>query len=53
MRTRPLLHKELNLKPPVDDSFKYVPNIAATINVNQSTEQLVKYLKKEMKKKPL
>jgi transcription initiation factor TFIIB len=49
-----LLHKELKLKPPVDDPFKYVPKVAAKINVNQPTEQLaIKILEKGDEEKVL
>jgi len=42
-----LLHRELNLKPPVDGPYKFIPSIASKLSVNQPTEQLaVKILKK-------
>jgi len=33
-----LLHKELNLRPPVDGPFKFIPSIAAKLEVTQPTE---------------
>jgi transcription initiation factor TFIIB len=42
-----LIHKELNLKPPVDGPFKFIPSIAAKLEINQPTEQLaINILKK-------
>jgi len=35
-----LIHKELNLKPPVDGPFKFIPSIAAKLEIQQPTEQL-------------
>jgi transcription initiation factor TFIIB len=35
-----LIHKELKLRPPVDGPFKFIPSIAAKLEVNQPTEQL-------------
>lgn len=35
-----LMHKELNLKPPVDRPYKFIPSIAAKLDINQPTEQL-------------
>lgn len=47
-----LIHKEMNLKPPVDDPYKYVPSIASKIDVGRSTEQLaVNILKKGEEKR--
>lgn len=49
-----IMHKEMNLKPPVDDPYKYVPSIASKIDVNQSTEQLaISILKKGEEKRYL
>ena len=42
-----LIHKELNLKPPVDGPFKFIPSIAAKLEIQQPTEQLaINILKK-------
>lgn len=47
-----LIHKEMNLKPPVDDPYKYVPSIASKIAVGRTTEQLaVNILKKGEEKR--
>ena len=35
-----LMHKELKLRPPVDGPFKFIPSIAAKLEINQPTEQL-------------
>lgn len=35
-----LIHKELKLKPPVDGPFKFIPSIAAKLEIKQPTEQL-------------
>ena len=35
-----LIHKELKLRPPVDGPFKFIPSIAAKLEINQPTEQL-------------
>ena len=35
-----LIHKELNLRPPVDGPFKFIPSIAAKLEIQQPTEQL-------------
>jgi transcription initiation factor TFIIB len=42
-----LLHKELDLKPPVDGPYKFIPKIASSLNISPQTEQLaVKILRK-------
>lgn len=47
-----IMHKEMNLKPPVDDPYKYVPSIASKIDVTQTTEQLaISILKKGEEKR--
>lgn len=49
-----LLLKELDLKPPVDGPFKFVPGIASKLKVRQPTEILaVEILRKADKKKAL
>ena len=49
-----LLHKELKLKPPVDGPFKFIPSIAAKLEVSQLTEQTaIRILKKANEKKEL
>jgi transcription initiation factor TFIIB len=49
-----LLHKELKLKPPVDGPFKFIPSIAAKLEINQLTEQTaIRILKKADEKKEL
>ena len=49
-----LLHKELKLKPPVDGPYKFIPSIAAKLEVSQQTEQeAIKILRKADKKKEL
>jgi transcription initiation factor TFIIB len=35
-----LMHKELNLKPPVDRPYKFIPSIASKLDIEQPTEQL-------------
>lgn len=35
-----LIHKELGLKPPVDGPYKFIPSIAAKLEIRQSTERL-------------
>jgi transcription initiation factor TFIIB len=49
-----LLHKELQLKPPVDGPFKFIPSIAAKLEVKQPTEQLaIRILRKADENKAL
>ncbi|MGW8181613.1 MAG: transcription initiation factor IIB, partial [bacterium] len=49
-----LIHKELGLKPPVDGPYKFIPSIAAKLEVNQPTEQLaVRILRKADENKEL
>jgi transcription initiation factor TFIIB len=49
-----LLHKELKLKPPVDGPFKFIPSIAAKLEISQLTEQTaIRILKKADEKKEL
>jgi transcription initiation factor TFIIB len=49
-----LLHKELKLRPPVDGPFKFIPSIAAKLDVNQLTEQTaIRILKKANERKAL
>ena len=49
-----LLHKELGLKPPVDGPFKFIPSIAAKLEIEQPTEQLaVRILRKADENKAL
>jgi transcription initiation factor TFIIB len=49
-----LIHKELNLRPPVDGPYKFIPSIAAKLEVKQPTEQLaVRILRKADENKEL
>ena len=49
-----LIHKELNLKPPIDGPTKYIPSIASRISVSQHTEQLaIKIIEKANETKTL
>jgi len=49
-----LIHKELSLRPPVDGPYKFIPSIAAKLEVNQPTEQLaVRILRKADENKEL
>ncbi len=49
-----LIHKELQLRPPVDGPFKFIPSIAAKLEVNQPTEQLaIRILRKADEDKAL
>ena len=49
-----LLIRELNIKPPVDSPFKFVPSIASKLGVKQPTERLaVEILREANKKKGL
>ena len=49
-----LLHKELSLRPPVDGPYKFIPSIAAKLEVQQPTEQLaVRILRKADENKEL
>jgi len=49
-----LLIRELNIKPPVDGPFKFVPSIASKLGVKQPTERLaVEILREADKKKGL
>ena len=49
-----LIHKELGLKPPVDGPYKFIPSIAAKLEVMQPTEQLaVRILRKADENKEL
>lgn len=49
-----LLHKELKLRPPVDGPFKFIPSIAAKLEVSQITEQTaLRILRKANEKKAL
>jgi transcription initiation factor TFIIB len=35
-----LMHKELNLRPPIDKPYKFIPSIAADLGIKRRTEQL-------------
>ena len=49
-----LLHRELKLRPPVDGPFKFIPSIAAKLEVSQRTEQTaLRILRKANEKKAL
>ena len=49
-----LLHKELKLRPPVDGPFKFIPSIAAKLEVSQRTEQTaIRILRKANERKAL
>ena len=49
-----LLVRELQLKPPVDEPYKFIPSIAAKLEISQPTEQLaVKILRKAEENKAL
>jgi transcription initiation factor TFIIB len=49
-----LMHKELNFKPPVDKPYKFIPSIAAELEIKQETEQLaVNILRKADESKAL
>ncbi len=49
-----LIHKELKLRPPVDGPFKFIPSIAAKLEIKHPTEQLaINILKKADETKAL
>ncbi len=49
-----LIHKELKLRPPVDRPFKFIPSIAAKLEVSQLSEQTaIRILRKADEKKAL
>ncbi|MCW4051460.1 MAG: transcription initiation factor IIB [Candidatus Bathyarchaeota archaeon] len=53
-RTYRLLLKELQLKMPVDDPFKFIPGIASKLKLNQSTERsAIDILRKAAKRRGL